>query len=251
MIKKFWILLLILIAILLVKDRPRSLAEFFHIQKVRAAHTMYSNWYGLKAALSPIDRETDLNIYLDVPFHRQEHSLSCEIASLKMVLEYHGDDISESELISKLAVDTSGPRQGNIWGNPEKGFVGSIDGEMPLTGYGVYEKPIADVASQYRDAKPLNNATLQEILDEVSRGRPVIVWAHISGGRDVSWTTPEGEDIKAIYGEHARVLVGFTGSIDDPGTLFFMDPLYGRVSMSKESFIKNWQKLDNRAVFVE
>ncbi len=145
----------VVLAILLVKDRPSSLAEFFHIEKARAERNLNAQWYAFKASLFPIDRDKSISVYLSgVAFHRQEHALSCEIASLKMALSYYGVDVSETQLISELPVDTPGPRQpGNIWGDPEKGFVGNIDGTMPNSGYGVYEKPIASVAANRSKAR--------------------------------------------------------------------------------------------------
>src|SRR3989338_5575168 len=64
------------------------------------------------------------DVALDVPFHKQEHALSCEIATLKMALNYHGQMVAESELLNDLSFDTAAPRSSdNVWGNPDKGFV--------------------------------------------------------------------------------------------------------------------------------
>lgn len=253
MIKKIAILLLVILAILLIKDKPRSFSEFFHIEKAGAVRTVKARWYAIRAYISPIDRDSGLNIYLSgVPFHRQEHSLSCEIASLKMALGYYGVEVSEDDLISQLKVDTPTGRQaGNIWGDPEKGFVGNIDGEMPNSGYGVYEEPIAEVANKYRTAKPVKKALLEDVLNAVAEKHPVIVWVPMAGGYDISWKTPEGKIISAVYGEHARVLIGFSGTINDPIDLFFLDPIYGKIKVSKKEFVKSWNLLDNRAVIVE
>ena len=187
-----------------------------------------------------------------VPFHRQEHALSCEIASLAMALEFYKVPVSESDLISKLAVSTTSPRMlgGNVWGDPEQGFVGNIDGVMPNTGYGVYEQPVGAVARQYRTAKAVKNASLKDVLDEVSNNRPVIVWGYVASGRDISWSTPQGEEVKAVYGEHARVITGFSGTSSEPKEIFLMDPVYGQIHFTAKQFLKNWAALDNRAVIV-
>jgi len=52
--------------------------------------------------------------------------------------------VSEEELVRKLAFDTKDPMSPDgIWGDPEKGFVGDINGPIFYrTGFGVYEKPI-------------------------------------------------------------------------------------------------------------
>ena len=52
-------------------------------------------------------------VKLDVPYHKQEHSLSCEVASLLMALKYRGIDVTESELIQQLPISDPGPRSKN------------------------------------------------------------------------------------------------------------------------------------------
>jgi uncharacterized protein YvpB len=196
---------------------------------------------------------TDNNAFkLNVPSYRQEHSLSCEVAALHMVLDYYGVGVSENELLAKLPFDTFAPRnvKDNIWGNPENGFVGNIDGRIPNGGYGVYEKPIADLASRFRQSKALAGANLSDILQEIQNGHPAIVWGSVSTGKDISWSTLDGEKIQAVLGEHTRVLYGYKGSVDNPSVVYMMDPIYGAIKMSKDNFLKNWALLDNKAVIV-
>ncbi len=247
MIKKSAIFLLVILAILLVKDRPNSPGQFLHNQKVRISRISRQ----LQARVIAYGTEAK-DVSLDIKFHRQEHSLSCEIASLKMALSYYGVNASEKDLLAQLPIDAAGPRRaGNVWGDPNKGFVGSVDGEMPNTGYGVYEKPIALVASKYRSSEALNDASLDEILGAVADKHPVIVWVPIADAHDISWKTPEGETVPAVYGEHARVLIGFSGSVGQPDHLFFMDPVYGRIRTTPDEFSRDWSKLGNRAVIIE
>lgn len=253
MFKKIAITPVAILVVLIIKERPSSFSDFLHTEKAGLVRTVKANWYTLRSDIFPVDRDKDLYIYLEgVPFHRQEHALSCEIASLKMALDYYGVDVSEAVLISELKIDTSSPRQaGNIWGDPEKGFVGNIDGKMPNSGYGVYEEPIAEVASKYRTAKPFKDAILEDILSAVAEKHPVIVWVPLAGNYDISWKTLEGKDVVAQYGEHARVLIGFTGTINDPKNLFFLDPVYGQMRISKKEFVKGWNLLNNRAVIIK
>lgn len=190
-------------------------------------------------------------VRLAVPYHRQEHSLSCEVAALKMVLGYYGEPVSETDLITQLPVDDPGPRQpGNVWGDPDLGFVGDIDGRIPNGGYGVYESPLVELAGRYRSAEAVTGATLPDLLTEVDAGRPVIVWGTLGDGRDISWTTPRGKRVAAIAGEHTRVLIGFTGTPQQPKRLILHDPIYGTITMTKEKFLANWKLLGNRAMVV-
>lgn len=192
-----------------------------------------------------------LDVYLDVPFHRQEHALSCEIAALKMALNYYGVAVTESELLADLPFDERGPRgKNNVWGDPDVGFVGDIDGKIPDGGYGVYEKPIVNLAMRYRNAKAMRAASLRDVLLEVANGRPVIVWGSLASGQDISWKTKSGRPVKAVFGEHTRLIIGFSGTVDDPKAVLMLDPIYGRIVMSKNRFLANWALLGNRAVVV-
>lgn len=191
------------------------------------------------------------DVKLDVPYHKQEHALSCEVAVLKMALDYYGIGPSENELIGQLNFDTKESRtKTNIWGDPDLGFVGNIDGRIPNGGYGVYEDPIVALASKYREAKKLTGASLSDILKEVSSNHPVIIWGTSASGRDISWETKTGKKIKAVYGEHTRLLIGFSGTVDNPTSVILHDPIYGTISMSIKKFLKNWATLDNKAVVV-
>lgn len=199
--------------------------------------------------LSPTNRFFD--VVLKVPFHKQEHALSCEVAALKMALGFYGVAVAENDLVRGLKFDTKDPRnEYNIWGDPDKGFVGDIDGKAPNEGYGVYEQPIVDLALQYREAKKMEKPQLVDVLNEVDNGRPVIVWGSISDGKDISWLTSEGKYIEAVYGEHVRVVIGFSGTPENAKYILLLDPVYGKVTMSKNRFLTNWGLLGNKAVVV-
>lgn len=186
---------------------------------------------------------------LGVRFHRQEHALSCEIASLKMALNFKLKDVSETELWVHMPYDDYAPRRiGNIWGDPDNGFVGSINGSMPDGGYGIHEGPIADLARRYGEAKAINGGSLAELIKEIDAGNPVIVWSGY--GKDISWYTPEGKFVRAYKGTHVRVLTGYVGSAANPESLIMMDPIYGKVWWSQEKFMNQWEALGKRAVVV-
>lgn len=204
-------------------------------------------YYQAVRAIVPINPA----IKLDVFYHHQEHNLSCEVASLMMALNYKGANVTESELIRHLPVSDPGPRsKDNIWGDPNLGFVGNIDGSMPNTGYGVYEKPIYDLAMEYRPAKIITNATVGDLLAELTNHNPVVVWGVVGKGMDISWKTPAGQAVDAKLDEHARTLIGFTGKSDNPQLLILLDPIYGEIRMSVPDFLKNWGVLNNRAVVI-
>lgn len=190
-------------------------------------------------------------IRLAVPYHRQEYALSCEIASLLMALKYRGVDVTENQLIQQLPISDAGSRKpDNIWGDPNLGFVGNINGTMPNTGYGVYEQPIYDLALKYRDSKIINNATINDLIHELINGNPVVVWGVVGRGKSIFWKTPEGKVINAKMDEHARTLIGYTGNSDNPKLIILLDPVYGEIRMKVKDFLANWVILDKRAVVI-
>lgn len=187
---------------------------------------------------------------LAVPFHRQEHKLSCEIATLVMALRYRGISITEAPIIKAIGVDPT-PKKNGIWGDPDVAFVGDIDGEQPGTGYGVYADPIAKVGNAYRKTRAFKNGNLTDLLSEVKAGNPVIVWGNGASGRRVDWKTPTGKSVLAIVGEHTRVVIGFVGSASNPTTIITLDPLYGEKRFTKAAFLADWALLGNMGVVVE
>ncbi len=193
---------------------------------------------------------------LTVPLYKQKYSLSCEIASLRMALAYKWVYVEEDELIKDLIFVTKNPPTKDmqtgqtVWGDPNLGFVGAINGKMPVTGYGVYEKPILDLALKYRKAEILFPATLETLVYEISRANPVVVWGSLTDGKDISWTDYNGNKIKAVAGEHARVAIGFRGPKENPTHIVLIDPVYGEIDMATEKFLKDWDLLENKGVVV-
>jgi uncharacterized protein YvpB len=204
----------------------------------------------LSVKLAQIGDVAGTSVYrLNVPWHRQEHALSCEIASLKMALSGAGLNVPEAELIAALRFDPT-PRQNGIWGDPYTGFVGDIDGKMMGDGYGVYWEPIARVGLKYRRTEVIQGGSLPQLMYHLNQNRPIVVWGYFGRGNEVNWTTPAGRQIRGVNGEHARTLVGYTGSMTAPESLILLDPIYGELRWSVDEFLNNWGALENGAVVV-
>ncbi|MFA6098739.1 MAG: Ig-like domain-containing protein [Patescibacteria group bacterium] len=194
---------------------------------------------------------TELSVTkLNVAFHRQEHNLSCEVATLVMALKFRGVDVSEATLIDAIGFDTT-PKSDGVWGNPNLAFVGDIDGHQPSTGYGVYWQPIAQAARAYRTARAFTDGSLADLTSEIKKGNPVIVWGTAGSGTRIDWKTPQGGTVVAINGEHTRLVIGFIGSADNPTKIITLDPLSGEKYFTKDSFFHNWSLLNNSGVVVE
>lgn len=190
---------------------------------------------------------------LPIVFDPQDHSLSCEVAALKMALQVRGVSVSESELIDAVGFDTTAKTQyaGRIvWGDPQKGFVGDIDGRMPSTGYGVHWKPIARGARQWRDARAVEGITPHDLAYELAAGNPAVVWAYLGDGRSYEWQTPDGATIQTVLHEHTFTVYGFHGSPDDPEGFLLMDPIYGPRYWGTEKLFDRMAKLGYGAVII-
>lgn len=190
---------------------------------------------------------------IDVPFHRQERALSCEVASLRSALLAKGIDVKEAELFERLEKDST-PGGNGVWGDPDRGFVGSVDGsQAKLTGYGVYAEPLAELARNFRERVTAGTGfTPEDLAREIAAGNPVIVWG-ITGRfppKDISWSTPEGKHVGAFVGEHSRVVYGYVGEVDQPYGFFLMDPIYGQLFYSRERFEAQWAYFNNQAVII-
>jgi len=191
---------------------------------------------------------------LAVPLFRQQHTLSCEAASLRMALGALGLDLDESAILDRLARDPT-PRQVQpdgsvIWGDPDIGFVGSLDGVFARDGYGVYDGPIADVAvsSGLSGTTHAQGTDPADVYAAVLQGQPVLVWVPYGlsvHGRG-QWFTPDGKPIPYVVTEHCVVVADAndTGIVyADPWDAAFKTADYG-------TFETAFAEIGNRAVFV-
>jgi uncharacterized protein YvpB len=205
----------------------------------------------MSANISRSIANVEPTVRLPVKLHRQEHSLSCEAAALKMALSTFDVHISESELISYLAFDDTVRAQvNNIWGDPNKGFVGDIDGKMLEDGYGVYWDPIADLGLRWRRTEVLESGTASQLAQIILDGNPVIAWGPFGREKREVWHTPEGKRINAADGEHARVVIGFDGDVSKPDGFIVLDPIYGEMYWGRDKFMRNWDVFDRMGVIV-
>jgi len=188
-------------------------------------------------------------VKLAVPVMLQQHGLSCEVAALRMALEFRGVKVSEETLLSKVGVDNT-PHNGDIWGDPYEAFVGNVDGKQMVDGYGVYWGPIERVAKEYRDAEDFEGWDVSSLTKAISEGNPVVIWVYSSSGWPTSWHTPGGKLIPAMRDEHAVTAVGYVGPSNNPSQLIINDPLHGQVYWARDLFDKKWASLGRSGVVV-
>lgn len=176
----------------------------------------------------------------NVPYYRQEHSLTCELASLRSALKAIGISVSEWDLWARVRKDfTKRIRNADgtvTWGDPNKGFVGSPNGVMPKTGYGVFLPPIEELANWYATSSRIAVNDPRAIDRALSKGHPIIVWSAIGNPSVITWKTPEGNSVRAPLHEHTRVIVGYRGRSDFIDGLYVIDPLTGLQYVTWEEF---------------
>ncbi len=186
---------------------------------------------------------------LAVPAYLQKYTLSCEIASLRMALNFKGQNLSEDDIIPKVGQDKT-PHNGGIWGNPNTAFVGNIAGTQMKDGYGVHWGPIAKAARNYRDAEAFEGWGISRLTEEISKGNPIVIWVYSHYGTPTYWNTPDGTRIYAVRDEHAVTAVGFVGSPENPSQIIINDPLHGQVYWSRSSFDRKFAIFNNSGVVV-
>jgi len=149
------------------------------------------------------------------------------MSALHMVADYYRRNVTEDALIEMLAFQKEPPRvEGGrmIWGDPNEGFVGSVDGKQIYRqaleehppgekkvwewGYGVYPKPIAEVAAKMNLPAYLIDS-LDDVYRHLDKGNPVIAIVPAKGETKATkwwWYTERGDRIEVIDREHAVVL---------------------------------------------
>lgn len=178
----------------------------------------------------------------------------CEVTSLSMLLDYLHINETPIALAHAIGRDktplvTDGNGQILSWGDPNRGFVGSISGRTP--GFGVYHHPIYTLLNRYVSghAQDLTGHSFADLLAALRSGRPVIVWTTINFSPNIPWVTWDSPDglIKTTMAEHAVLLVGY-----DKRDVYVNNPLNGAKAqpVPRQAFWKTWIEMGRQAVTV-
>lgn len=197
---------------------------------------------------------------LSVPVYAQQHALSCEAASLRMALASRGINVSESQILSAIGIDTRPPQMnsnGTVarWGNPYTNFVGSPDGsERNNTGYGTYYPTIARTAGAFGAAVlAAGTLTPDRVRQFVLQGHPVVIWhaygaaSYAPTGGFYTYTAWDGTRVPYYHGyEHSSVVVGVNGQ-----SVLINNPWGGRqVWLDAGTFAMTFGALGDMAVVI-
>lgn len=174
----------------------------------------------------------------DMPLFAQQRTLSCEYAAARTAAALWGVRLSEEDFIEAIPTDP----------NPHLGFRGDIDGTWGGTeDYGIYPEPLA----LFLASKGLNTKLLWDgadsLKEEISLGRPVVVWIVESSARSQPVEESKaGQAFWLLPYEHSVVVYGY----DQAGVLV-ADPGFGTYEYySWAFFLSRWSYLGNMAMSV-
>jgi uncharacterized protein YvpB len=192
---------------------------------------------------------------LDIPWHHQEHNLTCEAAALKMALSYYGISSGELTLLGYMSVDSRAARfdaQGRVktWGDPSTGFVGNPDGRIErYTGYGVYYQPVA-LAAQLAGANVAQTGSVppEDLYQAVLGGHPVVAWISNTYHRAplAHYVAYDGADVGYTLTEHAVTVIGVRKD-----AVLINDPWFGRAWHAKVQFESAFATFADMAVVLD
>ncbi|WP_112181691.1 MULTISPECIES: C39 family peptidase [Paraliobacillus] len=193
---------------------------------------------------------------IEVPVIGQYPQLprGCEVTSLAMLLNYAGIDVDKMELANKIRKDSTPykeTKQQIYFGNPNQGFVGDMY-DLSNPGYGVYHKPIADLAKTYlKDSvHDFSGSLFDQILYYISQGQPVWVitnatFEKLAPNAFQKWETPQGP-VTITMREHSVLVTGY-----DQEYIYFNDPLNAtKRKVSITSFEEAWIQMGRQAITI-
>jgi uncharacterized protein YvpB len=191
----------------------------------------------------------------NVPLIQQKPELDrgCEVTSLAMVLQHAGVEVDKMELAKKIRKDDTSYKNENgvyYYGNPNDGFVGDIY-TFDKMGYGVYHKPVADLAEEYLPGRivDMSGSSFKDLLVKVKKGKPVWIITNadfktLPKSEFRTWNTPTGQ-VEITWKEHSVVITGF-----DKQNVYFNDPLYNKKNrkMPLKNFKAAWEQMGSQAI---
>ncbi len=167
---------------------------------------------------------------LSIPRYYQQETFTCNIAAARMALAYRGVHVTESQI--KSAIGTGG--------NPNSNWV---------EGYGVHADPLATYIRRHRSATVHRGWSASALAKEIESGNPVILyWYNRRSQPKGAFILDSGAT--GYKGMHSEVVVGFTGSSDNPRSFIVNDPWRGRLTYSRSLFDSTWSYMNRTAIVV-
>lgn len=188
---------------------------------------------------------------LNVERFEQKYQYSCETAALRIVLNFHGIQLSEDEIIKRMPFESTENKNG-VWGDPDKGFVGKIDGHSSSESYGIHWKPLKELATHWKKAELLEQGTKEDLISNLMDKKPIIVWIYTGKKTPLQWKTTTGKPVKALLEEHTVVISGFKGNKYQVEGFYISDPSKKNVKFLETSkFLEVWSGFENKGLVVQ
>jgi len=168
----------------------------------------------------------------------QKLPLDCESNDATLLAGFLGYKIDELQFQSTL------PKSDN----PNKGFVGDVNGvwgSTPPEAYGTHVSPVAITLHKYHvPVLDVYQYSMDNLKRQLANGYPVMVWVvgHVEKGKAIPWRSSDGSLTEVAPYEHTVLVVGY----DTAGvTILDNSEIYGR---SYQEFMDSWSVLGYMAI---
>ena len=197
---------------------------------------------------------TDFDIIEQYP----ELPTGCEITALTMVLNYYGYNVDKITMaldyMPRVQAEFYHSEDGRLIGpDLENFFVGDPTTE---TGYICGTGAIVTAANRYLTdvgsdltAVAMKNAQPEELYDLIDQGTPVVIWCTINmedRAETDGWYREDGSYMEWSTNDHGAVLIGY-----DEDTVTVADPIYSRITVSRDQFEKIFAERGGQCVILQ
>ena len=198
-------------------------------------------------------RLTDFEIMEQYP----ELPTGCEITAMTMVLNYYGYNVDKVTMaldyMPKIQAEFYRGEDGRLMGpDLENFFVGDPTEEIGyICGTGAIvtaaNRYLADVGSDLT-AAAMKNVQPEKLYDLIDQGTPVVIWCTINmedRAETDSWYREDGTYMEWSTNDHGAVLIGY-----DEDTVTVADPIYSRITVSRDQFEKIFAERGGQCVIL-
>ena len=197
---------------------------------------------------------TDFDIIEQYP----ELPTGCEITAMTMVLNYYGYQVNKVTMaldyMPKVQAEFYRSEDGRLMGpDLENFFVGDPTEETGyICGTGAIvtaaNRYLADVGSDLT-AAAIKNAQPEKLYDLIDQGTPVVIWCTINmedRSETDGWYREDGTYMEWSTNDHGAVLIGY-----DEDTVTVADPIYSRITVSRDRFEKIFAERGGQCVILQ
>ena len=197
---------------------------------------------------------TDFDIIEQYP----ELPTGCEITAMTMVLNYYGYNVDKVTMaldyMPKVQAEFYRSEDGRLMGpDLENFFVGDPTEETGyICGTGAIvtaaNRYLADVGSDLT-AAAMKNVQPEKLYDLIDQGTPVVIWCTINmedRAETDGWYREDGTYMEWSTNDHGAVLIGY-----DEDTVIVADPIYSRITVSRDQFEKIFAERGGQCVILQ